>query len=499
LQRRQIQLVVGLAALLFLGARLSAQSPDPGPVAAAAGAPGDPIVQAILSDVTRVETWSFFTPFAGDVDPDYTLVGNRATLAVSLRGRHVDLRGAFQYAQLLGAPNDASYLGPLGPGASYFDASGAPRSYQLYIRAMSMRVKGAGLSVEVGRTDFTSAADGPPRSAAIERLTSERLAGRLIGGAEWTPFERAFDGVRLDLGRRRWRATSALIFPTQGAFEESANPTISALRVVTGTLAIGWPGREDSTGESVPSSELQVFAAHYRDRRSVSGRPDNADRVADSVDVAIGTIGVSHVSVIPWRGGQFQSVVWAAGQGGDWYGLEHRAFSAIAEGGYEFRSKWQPGVRAGYLYASGDDEPGDGRHETFFPLLPTTMPALLGGTFAQMNLRQLFAGGRLTLSPRFGVSASVSQLSLARPGDCWYSGTGATASRGTYFGFFARPSGFATGLGTLVQAGAETTVARHWRLKADVGVMRGGDVVRQLFSGTRLVVFALESRVLLGG
>ena len=115
------------------------------------------------------------------------------------------------------------------------------------------------------------------------------------------------------------------------------------------------------------SSELQVFAVHYRDRRRVSGRPDNAAGSPSSVDVAIGTIGVSHVSVIPWRGGQFQSVVWAAGQVGDWYGLDHRAFSAIAEGGYEFRTKWQPRVRAGYLYASGDGDPRDGTARNVLP------------------------------------------------------------------------------------------------------------------------------------
>jgi hypothetical protein len=121
---------------------------------------------------------------------------------------------------------------------------------------------------------------------------------------------------------------------------------------------------------------------------------------------------------------------------------------------------------------------------------------VLGGTFAQMNLRQFFAGARLTPSSRLSVSASVSQLSLARLEDRWYSGTGATARRGTYFGFFGRPPGFASDLGTLVEAGAETTVGSHWRLKADVGVMRGGEVVQRSFAGHRLVAIAFESRLI---
>jgi len=35
------------------------------------------------------------------------------------------------------------------------------------------------------------------------------------------------------------------------------------------------------------------------------------------------------------------------------------------------RVPWQPRVRAGAAWASGDGDPTDGTHGTFFPLLPS--------------------------------------------------------------------------------------------------------------------------------
>jgi hypothetical protein len=489
--------VLGLAALLSVAHDGGAQT-----VTSIAAAPvaNEPAVTATLSDVTRLESWSFFEPRIGGGDPTYTLLGNRATLAVGLRSRHLELDGALQYSQLLGLPRGATGPGPLGPGPTYFDASRAPNAYQLYIRAISVRVKSAsGLSVQAGRMDFTSGFDATMQSAATDALTRARLAGRLIGGADWTPFERAFDGARIDIERPRWRATSALLFPTQGAFEESANPTMSAVRLATGSLVVsganGATNATDMESAGQQASEFRLFAMHYRDRRGVHTRPDNSGLDALNVDVAISTVGASHVMLTPWRGGTFDTVLWAAAQFGDWYQNEHSAFSAIAEGGYQWPWPWRPHLRAGFLHASGDDDPNDSRHGTFFPMLPTTPPAVLAGTFAQMNLRQAFAEVRLTPSPRLALSASLTHLSLAQADDGWYSGTGATAIRGAYFGFSGRSSFCATGLGTLVQAAADTRVTQRWRLKIEAGLMRGGDVIRRQFSGSRLFVLAVESRL----
>ena len=46
----------------------------------------------------------------------------------------------------------------------------------------------------------------------------------------------------------------------------------------------------------------------------------------------------------------------------------------------------RPWLRAGYLWSSGDADPGDGRHGTFFPMLPSSRKYALSSIYAQMNL-----------------------------------------------------------------------------------------------------------------
>jgi hypothetical protein len=130
-------------------------------------------------------------------------------------------------------------------------------------------------------------------------------------------------------------------------------------------------------------------------------------------------------------------------------------------------------------------------------MLPTTRPDLLRGVYAQMNLRDVAAGASVQLHPRVRVDAELHLLALARRQDRWYSGTGATAFGGDYFGFSSRASTLRTGLGTFVQAAATTTLKPYWTTSAAVGVIRGGDVVRRQFAGRTLWVMAIDSVVTL--
>ena len=84
-------------------------------------------------------------------------------------------------------------------------------------------------------------------------------------------------------------------------------------------------------------------------------------------------------------------MVWAAGELGDWYGQPHRAASAAAEIGHRWTAApLRPWLRAGYLYASGDGDPVDDRHGTFFQMLPSSRKYALSSVYAQMNLNDVF-------------------------------------------------------------------------------------------------------------
>ena len=448
----------------------AAQTPDP----------ASPVVTFYFRDVTRAESWSFFDPPAGGGDPTYSLFGNRATLGVLVSGRRFDLEGAFEYGQLLNLPERSIGPGPLGPGALYFEAARAPAAYQLYFRALSVRAKNIvpGLSVQAGRMPYRSGNATPPNSDAVDIVTRARVESRLIGEFEWSMFPRSFDGVRVDVDRPRWHANGALIFPTQGAYEESANPTISKLRILAG---------EGGT------KNIQLFAYHYRDRRDVTGRPDNSFLSAATTDISILTIGGSHVGVYPAGPGQIDSVVWGATQRGDWYGLDHRGSSVAIEGGYQLNRGWRPWLRAGFLHAAGDDDPFDRTHNTFFQMLPSSNRYSRSHTYAQMNIRDRFAQLRLTPRPNLQVGVDVHRVALDESADRWYTGSGASAREGAFFGYTARRSFGVTPLGTIIEGSADVTLEKRWSMVGYLGWMNGGEVVNRLFAGDNLVFFYIEN------
>jgi hypothetical protein len=422
-----------------------------------------PSVVPLIENITRLDSWSFFEPPLPGSDPDYTLFANRATLGVRVDARRVAFEGAFRYAQILGLPRRAIGPGPLGPGGLFFAAAGSPNVYQLYFRSMWLRVKQVwpGMSVQAGRMSYESG-EGTP------------FAGRLIGGAEWTIFERAFDGLRIDYETRGWRAQGSFVLPTQGAFEESGNPTLGRVQIATAN----WTTRT-----------IQIFAHNYRDTRNVRARPDNSGRLAGAVDVNVQTYGASFAPSF----GRAELRSWLAIQGGRWYDVSHRAISVAAEATYRLNDAHDARVSGGFLYASGDDDGVDLTHRTFFPMVPTTRPDLLSGTYAQMNHRDVHAGVSFRPRRNVTVNGEVHHLSLATPFDRWYSGTGATAHRGTYFGFSTRSSQLATDLGTAFQTSAEAALKPYWTLKVSAAAVKGGAVVRRQFGGQWLRVFALES------
>lgn len=56
---------------------------------------------------------------------------------------------------------------------------------------------------------------------------------------------------------------------------------------------------------------------------------------------------------------------------GDWGGLTHSAGAGAVEAGYQPKWKLKPWFRLGYFRSSGDGNPTDGDHNTFFQVLPT--------------------------------------------------------------------------------------------------------------------------------
>jgi hypothetical protein len=476
---RTLPVAVVLGCSVFASTFSAAQAPPP--AATQGQPPAASTLTPILRNWTRVESWSFFEPRPPGGDPDYTFIANRLLAGLRHTAARYELVGAVQYVQFGRLPDDAIGPGPLGIGATYYDHSRRTDSHGVYLKALNVLLKQPvrGLDVRAGRMPYASGAEAASGDPAIEAVKRMRLDSRLVGEFEWSIYQRAFDGVRVDWDdRRSLHTTFAAFWPTQGGFEENAGHSLKDVRLLGGVVDV-----RPQKGRRV---QTQAFAWSYRDTRPVAARPDNSGVRASAIDVNVTTFGGSLVGAFPMRRGRVDVLGWAALQRGDWYTDDHEAFAVALEAGHQWpAAPWRPWVRAGWNRASGDDSGADGTHETFFPLLPTARKYALSASYAFMNLDDLFA--QLILRPSTAVTlrADVHRLDFVSAADLWYAGSGATRRSGTIFGYAGRRvSG--RDFGVVTEGSFDWTLSPRWSINGYAGIINGGDAIRGQFSGDRL-------------
>jgi hypothetical protein len=463
------------------------------PAVSGVGAPR-PSWVLLAQDTFRVESWAFFEPPAGGGNPDYTFAANRLMLQARYTAPRFDVRLAAQHVALMGLPRTAAGPGAFGTGALYFDQGGRRRyPQQLYLRYASVRVRNVapGLSLELGRQTYASGAE-VASEPAIEAVKRQRLDARLVGEFEWSIYQRSFDGVRADYAHRTARLTGVVFMPTTGGFARESGRTMTDVLVAGATFDL-------LPSAARPHTQLQAFVWRYDDDRAVTGRPDNSGRVAARADVGVTTLGSSAVGVYPVAGGNLDVLGWVAAQTGRWYGDDHGAIALAAEAGYQWtEARSSPWVRGGFLHTSGDDDPGDTSHGTFFAMLPTMRRFSQTTVYSTMNLRDLFA--QVMARPATGVNVrlDVHRLWLASALDRWYAGSGATQSTGGNFGYVGRASNGSTDFGTSVEASASWAITPRWSVNGFAGFINAGPVVTGTFAGDALRFVYVETALRLG-
>lgn len=483
---RQLCLTAALAAVCVFPCSAWAQAPAAAPTVS----PRLTVVWNVRN-TTRVESWRFFEPRPGGGDPNSAFVGNRLLVAFQARRRRLEFGAAVQYVQFGWLPTTATGPGPLGTGALYFDLAKRRSSRQVYLKGLHVAATHAasGLRVQAGRFGFASGAESPSGDAAIESVKRQRVDARLIGEFEWSLYQRAFDGVRVDLARKAWHTSAVLVRPTQGGFEDDAGGPLRGVRVATLSVSA-------KPGTIARRTDLQAFVYRYTDDRSVRARPDNTLLAATAVDIAITSAGATLVGAYPLGRGRLDTLVWAVTQTGNWYGQEHRGGAIAAEAGYHWPSvRWSPWLRAGVFRSSGDDDPADGRHGTFFQMLPTGRKYVFSTVYNLMNLTDGFVQVLTRPHKRLGARLDVHRLRLTSARDLWYSGSGATTSTGTVFGFAGRRANGSDNLGWVVEGAADWTISSHLLVNGYLSRMTGGTVVGRLFQGTRLTFGYVETVV----
>ena len=86
------------------------------------------------------------------------------------------------------------------------------------------------------------------------------------------------------------------------------------------------------------------------------------------------------------------SCLWGALQGGSWGNQTQHAAAFVGEAGWQPPvTMLKPWISAGYSYGSGDGDPNNGRHSTFFQLLPTPRQYARFPFYNMMNNEDLYA------------------------------------------------------------------------------------------------------------
>ena len=138
-------------------------------------------------------------------------------------------------------------------------------------------------------------------------------------------------------------------------------------------------------------------------------------------------------------------------------------------------------MRGGLDRSSGDDDPRDDTHGTFFQILPTARTYAQLPFFNLMNIDDLF--GSLILRPHaiLTIRTDYHRLRVTEPRDLWYQGGG--AQNDDIFGFSGSPARGNRDLAHLVDVSATLAIVRQVTLGAYYGHAFGGDVVGATFTG----------------
>lgn len=343
--------------------------------------------------------------------------------------------GGFHIPDKTGGPGQTYYL--LNPD-EYFTSVGYRQAY------VSFKQSGQNpVTAKVGRFLFSSGEEVASKDAAVSWLQSFRVAQRLIGVSDYN-VGRSFSGVRLDRNDGPHTVTLSFTHPSQGVSEANINPTITKVDIATAAYTY-----------SEGSLEAQGFFYYYGDGRGIAPIDNRTaeERDRDRSFINIYTYGGSAVKVFGLGDDQFlDTVAWGAVQSGNWGNLEHQAAAGVLEAGYQFRGvPWQPWLRAGWNYGSGDRNTTDNKHTTFSQLIPTARRYAQTPIYNMQNNNDLFIQAIVKPTNALRVRSDLHYLELSSNKDFLYFGAGPNV-KDKYFGMGGLPSGGAYNIGVLLDA-----------------------------------------------
>ncbi|MBM3813344.1 MAG: hypothetical protein FJW20_17100 [Acidimicrobiia bacterium] len=427
---------------------------------------------------SRVEGWNWF---GGTQNSNYAFSGNHLRLGISQQRGAFDWKLDFAAPFFLGLPDDAIAPAPqlqLGLGGNYFAANKRrSNAGMVFLKEGFLRWKfdEATHSVRLGRFEFNDGTEVMPKDPVLAALKRERIVVRLIGTFGFTHVMRSFDGFHYVYNKPKFNFTLVGAMPTRGVFQVDGWGNLH-----TGFLYAAATGQVHAKENN---GEWRLMGIYYHDWRNVL-MTDNlppAARRANIGNVRIGSFGGHYLQKVQSGAGPFDIMLWGVGQTGRWGRLDHSGGVIAAELGWQPDGlpKLKPWLRAAYSHGTGDNDPNDNKHTTFFQMLPTPRPYARFPFFNMMNNEDF--GTMLMLRPHAKVTfnAEAHALRLANRNDLWYLGGG--AFQPWSFGYIGRPSNGARSLANLFDTGVDLRVTPQVTLSGYFGYAIGKSVTAAIY------------------
>lgn len=408
---------------------------------------------------TRAEGWNWFQGDSGN--SDYGLWNSLLRVGIGQTRESADWFVEGEQPSILGLPNDAVVAAPqgqLGMGGTYFAANNNhTNTANGFLKQAFVNFKHLGpAALKVGRFEYFDGAELKPTDPLLATVIQTRITNRLISNFGFSAVQRAFDGVQFSMnsGHNNWTFLGAR--PTEGVFQVKGMDELD-VDIYAGTYT-------RLMGTKQNAGEFRLFAMGYVDHRTLVLKTDNRAqslRAADHGKIEVATYGMDYAHVYNAdRAGRFDFLVWGAVQNGSWGNLAQHAGAFVGEAGWELPVTVKPWISAGYSYGSGDGDPNNGRHSTFFQLLPTPRPYARFPFYNMMNNEDVY--GALNLRPvsKLSLRSEAHALRLASASDLWYLGGGAFQPK--TFGYTGRPSNGNRGLGNVWDLSADYQVTHSF-------------------------------------
>ena len=452
--KRLITTLLLLSAGVALGQTPASPQPQP-------SHPGRLPVSISVYDRTRVDASEWFA--APPEAETYGYVESLVRIAVAQRIRHFDWQVEVAQPSILDAPSSSispvAAQGQLGLGASYYAANGNnsyPVAASLKQGFVRYHFGEHNNTARVGRFEFMDGMEMQPKNASLQWLQSNRIAQRLIGNFGFSNGQRSLDGVDAHYGGSNWDLTGMAARVDQGVFNMNGNPELNvdvqylALSRVALKQHLLW----------------RVFGVGYHDGRTGVTKTDNRPlpvRLTDHHNIRLGTYGGDVLTTLPVGKGQFDFLAWGVLQNGNW-GVLHQSAGAVAvEGGYQFtKVATAPWVRGGFFRGTGDNNPADNVHNTFFQILPTPRVQARFPFYDLMNSKDQFVQVIDKPTKRVELRGDLHWLQLTSSNDLWYQGGGAYDTK--VFGYVGRPANGHSSFASMADLSAD------WQATHSLGV-----------------------------